>query len=184
MIKYSAPYFCSICPQSEEGCPHSGRRFAGHIHACPNIEDPVVNGFGGVLNPPWNETFRFDPFVWILFCPEKIDDNWKVKYMISIHGVGSCGAVVDSVYTLALRKAREESLRSERLCDKQREFFADLFHSRTLGKFDAVSFSRSDVAAMEIEPADPQPKERLRIEDVEIIHVDFSGVGDQLELFA
>ena len=181
MKNETSPFLCSECPHMKEDCSYERLRAVGMLRNCPNREFPIINSFGGVLNPPWDERACLDDFVWILFSPQKTEKGWKVKWMLSIHGVGSCGSTEGENYALALRYARTESLWSTRLSDKQAAYFSKLFLDRQYGSLKGWRFRR-DAVPEEIE-APPAIKDKepyvSPFEDWE-----YGTIGDQLELFS
>lgn len=175
-MKYELPVLCSSCEHKKETCTLETLCAQGFLKKCPNTNLPVINKYGGILNPPWEEKVCLDDFTWILFSPHKTETGWRVKWMLSIHGTGSCGESDSDNYVLAFARARRDVLSSTRLTDKQIRYFAELFSRKRSGVLEGWKFAR-DKEPVEIiaEPDDPYSSP---FDDWK-----YGEIGEQLELF-
>lgn len=182
VVTYVVPVLCKNCEYMSERCSLVGFRITGNLQSCPYIGKPVINSYGGVLNPLWNEIVYISGYCWIGLYPEQLPDNcWKVRWMLSLNGVGSCGAVKSDLYVLAFRKAREEALNQTRLPEILKQEFWEMFKRRLEGDLSGFKFCRQgdqvhkDTREEEIPTTEPYVSP---FDDF-----NYGAIGDQLELF-
>lgn len=102
--------YCTACPLWVNGCAIEPIHAIGYLKSCPNLESPVINEYGYLMNPPWDEKYIL-PDGHVFLFPEYSDREWKIRYTVFKGGSGSCdsvnGEVGPDMYVRAYTKAIE-----------------------------------------------------------------------------
>lgn len=78
------------------------------------------------------ERIFLNDFVWIILSPRETSIGLLFKWMLSIDGVGSCGAAISR--NMAIKKI----LKSERLSEKLQKELEVIFKERKIERFDQL----------------------------------------------
>lgn len=144
----------------------------GQLKSCPYINEPVVNQFGWIMNPPVIEKYQLsDGHIFII--PEQENRLWKIYWIITKNGAGSYGNTKPDLFMFSYQKAISEILEHHKLTDANRLEVKDIFEK----KFDprrTFSMPKSDsldVIEEKFEYISP------------FENIEFGTIGEQLDLF-
>lgn len=181
------PTICTACPFWVNGCSIEPLYAVGYLKACPNLSGPVLNEYGHIMNPPWDEKYIL-PDGHVFLHPEKIENGWKIRYTIFKKGAGTCGSVNDIMYIIAYKKAIAAVCEDTRIDITDRVVLQNPF-------INTREFSLRDgevIPEVVIEPVpevvsepeiipEPEPEVVPYVSPFE--NIDTSTAGDQMELF-
>jgi len=162
---------CEKCNYMDKTCTIESLYGIDQLKSCPFLNEPVLNEYGWLMNPPFTEKYQLSSGH-VFLIPEKIDSKWIVHWSLFKDGAGSCGRSEIDLFILAYKKAIKDLLSTYRLTDIDREEIQYISDN----KFDnRRSFLPRENKIEEI----PEKIEYISpFSDME-----FGEIGDQLELF-
>ena len=166
---------CSKCENMKGKCTIEELCGIGQLKLCPYISEPVLNEYGWLLNPHFKERYQLTEGH-ILLMPEEAESGWKINWMITKNGVGSCGSSKPDLFVISYQKAIEDILSQDRLNEIDRLEIKEIFDL----KFDKRRTFLNIEIDHEVEEI-PEVVEEKYISPFE--DISYGTIGDQMELF-
>lgn len=167
---------CTKCEHMAEKCSIEEFCGIGQLKACPYINEPVLNEYGWVLNPPFTERYQLSGGH-VFLIPERTNSGWKINWIITKNGAGSCGKTETNLFILSYKKAIEKIVKNDRINGINRMEIKEIFGH----KFD----KRRTFLKREFDHKIEEFKEEIKTEyDSPFEDIKHGKIVEQLDLFS
>ncbi len=176
------PVFCSRNCSFYNGrtCEKNRIYVSEYIKDCEYSKSPVLNDYGGIMNPSWDEVLLVNESFFISLSPYRVDDIWNIRWMISIDNVGSCGRESSDNYFIVFKKAWNSIERVKKITPDHKSRIREILAERHKGNIERIFFSNNKIVQV---PAPPKPIPK----ETEVFHFKdfhYGKIRDQIELFS
>lgn len=167
---------CKNCDNMAETCTIEELYGIGQLKDCPNINEPVLNEYGWLMNPPFTEKYQLSSGH-IFLIPEETNSGWKINWIITKNGAGSYGKTKPDLFIFSYKKAIEQITNHYKITELDRLEIMDIFYH----KFDKRRSFLIPEIDHNIEEKQPEKIEEYVSPFEDIKH---GKIVEQLDLFA